>query len=641
MASRLKAYTGRILDVDLTSSAIGEYSLSDEDRELFLGGKFIATKILWDELAPGVDPLSPENILVVMTSPLNGTGAPSSSRYDISSKSPQTGLIGHSNSGGSFGIRLKRAGFDGVIVRGKAEKPVYLEIFKGEVQIKSAEHIWGLDTQAAQHAMGKGGTMAIGPAGEKMVPYAVVAAQERCHGRTGMGAVMGSKNLKGMIAKGSLKLQLHNPEKFKKTVRKWVDRLKDHPMTGSAMAKYGTAGFLKTLSDKDALPTRNFTSGTYEHADKISGETLAEKYLVKNSGCVSCPIRCTRIVELEGKQIKGPEFEILGLMGSNLMVDDLEAIIRWNYELDLLGLDTISTGNIIGFAMELNQKGIWNNGLTFGDVEAVTKVLPDIAYQRGVGADLAQGVKFLSEKYGEKDSAAHCKGLEFAAYEPRSSVGHGLGYATSNRGACHLDGGYLAYFEVLGPMLMNPFTSKSKAGWTIFDQHLNAAISAGGNCIFTCWTLLPPPAYLIPRVNALSKAANAVMTNSGPMINMALKAPPSIMSIHLPLLPHTKALAAATGMKMSFGRFMMVGERGFNLERLFNFREGMSKSPDTMPKKFTDTPLKAGEDKHRVPMDQMLPEYYRLRGWDQDGMPTERTLKRLSLDFVDTKIFSE
>lgn len=635
MPSRFNAYMGRILEVDLTSSAIGEYPLSDRDRELFVGGKYIATKILWDELKPGTDPLSPDNILVVMTSPLNATGAPSSSRYDISSKSPATGLIGHSNSGGSFGIRLKRAGFDGIVVRGRAEKPVFLEINNGKAEIRSAENMWGMDTTAAQEAMGDGGTMAIGPAGENMVPYAAVVSQERCHGRTGMGAVMGSKNLKGMTARGKMKPELHDPEKFKKTVRKWIDLLKAHPMTGDRMAKYGTAGFLSALSAKDGLPTRNFTSGTFKNAHKISGEALAEKYLVKNSGCVTCPIRCSRIVEVEGKNVKGPEFEILGLMGSNLMVDDLEAIIRWNYELDLLGLDTISTGNVLGFAMELNQNGLWDNGLSFGDVDAVTKVLPDIAYKRGVGADLAMGVKYLSEKYGMKESAAHSKGLEFAAYEPRASVGHGLGYATSNRGACHLDGGYLVYFEILGPALMNPFTPKSKPGWTIFDQNLYAAISAGGNCIFTCWTLLPPPAYLVPDVKPLAKIVNAGMTQSGPLIDMSLKAPASLMGIHLPLLPHSKALEAATGMKMSFGKYMQIGERGFNLERLFNLREGMGDRPDALPKKFTDEPLKPGQDKFKVPLDKMMPKYYSLRGWDENGRPTKKTLNRLSLDFLD------
>ncbi|MEW6078582.1 MAG: aldehyde ferredoxin oxidoreductase family protein [Thermodesulfobacteriota bacterium] len=636
MASRYKGYTGRVADIDLSSGTISDYPVTDEDREKFLGGRYLSTKILWDTLKPGVDPLSSDNLLIVMTSPLTATGAPSSSRYDISAKSPLTGGIGHSNSGGNFGIHLKRAGFDGVIVRGKAAQPVYIEMNDGQIAIRPAGDIWGTDTQKAQEMMlagNKGGTMAIGPAGENLVRFASVVSQERSHGRAGMGAVMGSKNLKGMAAFGKQKIDIAAPEAFKQTVRKWVQLLQSHPATGDIVPKYGTAVFVNILSRNNALPTRNFTEGTFEKADDISGERLAEKYLVKNFGCVTCPIRCGRVVEYNGKEIKGPEYEILCLMGANLGVSDMDSIIRWNYELDLLGMDTISIGNVLGFATELNRKGLWKNDLDFGRTDNISAIIADIAYRRGIGSDLAEGVKRLSEKYGGAEFAAHSKGLEMAAYEPRSAVGHGLGYATANRGACHLDGGYMIYFEVSGPATLKPLHARSKPGWVILDQNLLSAISAGGNCLFTSWTFVPAQAFKLPSHPVASAVVSFLLTWTWPLIDGMLRLPPWMQKIHLPMLPHSKAIKLATGMPMDFGRFVAVGNRGFTLERMFNLREGIDKKQDWLPRRFTHEPL-SGDLKRVVPLDKMLPKYYQLRGWDSNGNPTDNTLKKLGLWFT-------
>jgi len=635
MASKYKGYTGKILEINLTTGTTGEYPLSDEDREKFLGGRFISTKILWDELKPDTDPLSPDNLLIVMTSPLTGTGAPSTSRYDISSKSPLTGAIGHSNSGGTFGIYLKRAGWDGIVIRGKAEKPVYLDIDEDNIKIKSADHMWGMNTEEAQEALGKGGKMVIGPAGENLVKYAVIVSGERVHGRTGMGTVMGSKNLKGIVANGKKKIELDQTDKFRSGVKKWVKLLQGHPATGDLAPRFGTANFVKILNEKNALPTRNFSRGTFEGAANISGERLAEEFLIKNAGCVSCPIKCGRVVELDGKQIKGPEYEILCLMGSNLEIDDMNAIIRWNYELDLLGLDTITVGNTLGFAAELNDKGMWDNGIEFGKKENISDIIKDIAYKKGIGEDLAEGVRFLSEKYGGKEFAAHSKGLEIAGYEPRAAVGHALGYATANRGACHLDGGYMIYFEVNGPMTLDPLHYKSKPSWTILDQNLLAAISAGGNCLFTAWTFVPNFAYKLPGMKWTSAIVSKILTYTWFLITLLLKAPPFMMKINLPMLPHSKIIRLATGMKMNFGLFTRAGERGYTLERLFNLREGIGKDKDWLAKRFTDVPLEIGNEKSKVPLKQMLPKYYQLRGWDENGIPTQKTLNKLNLDFVD------
>jgi len=635
MATQYKGYAGKVLDVNLTDGTIGEYPLTDADREKFLGGRFLSTKILWDQLPPGIDPLSPDNLLVVMTSPMTGTGAPSSSRYDISAKSPQTGVIGHSNSGGRFGIHLKRAGWDGIVVRGKATSPVCIEINEDDVQITPADHLWGKNTEETQEQLGKGGKMVIGPAGENLVKYAVVVSQERVHGRTGMGAVMGAKNLKAIVAAGQKKIELAEPEKFREGVKKWVKMLQKHPATGDLSPKYGTAQFVNLLSAKNALPTRNFSRGSFDGAYNISGEKLASDYLTKNYGCPSCPIRCGRRVELDGKDIKGPEYETLCLMGSNLEIDDMPAIIRWNYEMDLLGIDTITAGNTIGFAAELNEKGFWPNGIEFGKKENISEIIQKIAHRQDIGDDLAEGVRFLSKKYGGEDFAAHVKGLEIAGYSPRAAVGHALGYATSNRGACHLDGGYMAYFEVNGPMTLDPHHYRSKPSWTILDQNLLAAISAGGNCLFTAWTFVPAFAFKLPGHKIAAWIVSKVLTYTWFLISMLLMVPPAVMKINLPVLPHSKFIRLATGMKMDFGRFLKAGARGYNLERLFNIREGIAGSQDTLPQRFTDEPLIKGKPKTKVPLSKMLPPYYKLRGWDANGIPTAKTLKKLDLEFID------
>jgi len=400
--------------------------------------------------------------------------------------------------------------------------------------------------------------------------------------------------------------------------------------------RLGTAFSLMPLSVRNTLPTKNFSAGTYDKAYNISGEMLAEKHLVKNFGCISCPIRCGRVVNINGHEVKGPEYEIMCLMGSNLLIDDLEAIIHWNYEIDLLGMDTISTGTILGFAAELNEKGIWKNGIAFGDKKAMSKAIQDIAYRRGIGNDLAEGVRFLSKKYGGEDFAPHVKGLEFPAYEPRGTVSQALGYATATRGACHLDAGYEVYMEVTGPITMDQHKYRGKPPWTVLTQNLMAVISAGGNCLFTGWTFVPKPAYKVPGKPLLSKIVTAVMSNVGWLIAATVKTPPWLLKIHVPfLLPHSKALKEATGMKMDFGIWSRIGERGYNMEKLFNLREGINKEHDKLARRFTDEPLIPGKPKTVVRMDKMLPKYYRLRGWDKNGIPKKKTLKKLKLDFID------
>ncbi|MBC2717078.1 MAG: aldehyde ferredoxin oxidoreductase family protein [Desulfobacteraceae bacterium] len=640
MKTRYKGYTGKLLDVNLTSQTTGEYIVSDMDRERFLGGRYLSTKILWDELKPGIDPLSPENIFIVMTAPLTGTRAPSTSRYDISAKSPITGGIGHSNSGGNFGIHLKKAGWDGIVIRGSADTPVYIEINDDVVQIKNADHLWGKDTHTSQELMKtndfkKAATMVIGPAGENLVKFACVVCQERVHGRTGMGSVMGSKNLKGLVVKGSKKIDVFQPEKFKEHTKKWIKSLQGHPATGETVPKLGTSMFVALLQRANALPTKNFSRGTFENYNQITGETLAKDHLIRNYGCQSCPIQCGRVVKLDGQEIKGPEYEIMCLFGANLLINDLDAIIRWNRELDLLGLDGVSCGTVLGFAMELNEKGIWKNNLEFGKKENILDILKLIAHREGIGNDLAEGVKYLSEKYGGTDFAPHVKGLELPAYQPQAAVGHALGYATANRGACHLDGGYMIYFEATGPVTLEQFHHRSKPAWVVLDQNLLAAISSGGSCLFTSWTFVPAIAFKAQKSKIISFIIRKILTYTWPSITGLLKLPLVFLKFHIPLLPHSKAIALATGMDMSFGKLIRIGDRGYTMEKLFNLREGIRKKDDKLAKRFTDDLLVKGNKNSRVQLDKMLPQYYKIRGWDENGVPKEKTLKKLDLNFVD------
>lgn len=631
MPTKYKGYMGDMLVVDLSTREVSHYDVSDRDREMFLGGKGLAAKILFDTLPTGTDPLGPDAILIFNTGPLNGSGAPCTSRFNISGKSPLTGGIGSSNCGGNFGVQLKRAGYDGLIVKGKADSPVYIEITEDSVEIKDAAHLWGKNTEETQEALDtKAGIVCIGPAGENLVLYAAIISGERAAGRCGLGTVMGSKNLKAIQAKGKKKIPVHDPEGFKEAVKAWVDRLKAHPITGDIVPKYGTGNFLNKLNTVNGLPTANFSKGHYEDGEMISGEALAEKHLVKNMGCVSCPIRCGRVVNVDGKDVKGPEFETMGLFGSNILNNDLGAICDWNRQMDLLGLDTISAGGAIAFAMELTQRGLIESDLEFGKIDNIARTLDDIAYRRGLGDDLAEGVKRMADKYGGHDFAIHSKGLEIASYEPRVSAGMGLGYATANRGGCHLNAGYMVFFEHLGPITMDPLTPKSKYAWTIFQQNAMEAVSSSGNCLFTTYAIIPAAATKVDPSSTLASAISKTLVASGPAINMTNKMVPSI-PLHVPDIPHSKVISKLTGMNMHLGNWLAAGERGYNMERLFNLSEGFTAADDTLPARFIKTAQNPDKPETKVPLAVMLPQYYNGRGWDKNGVPTASRLKRLGL----------
>ncbi|MEW5946295.1 MAG: aldehyde ferredoxin oxidoreductase family protein [bacterium] len=634
MATRYGGYTGEMLDVDLTSGTVERYDVTDRDRERFLGGKALAAKILFDELEPGADPLGEDNVIVINTGPLTGSGAPCTSRFNVAAKSPLTGALCTSNCGGGFGIHLKRAGFDGIIIRGKAASPSLIEIEDGTARIADASHLWGMNTEETQARLGDGrGKAVIGPAGENLVLFASIISGERAAGRTGAGAVMGAKNLKAITAKGTGKIPVARPDEFRKTVKKWVKILKEHPTTGGSLPRFGTAGFLNRVSVCHTLPTRNFSSGTFEHAEEISGEALAEKHLVKNIGCASCPIRCGRGVELGGKLVKGPEFETIGMFGSNIGNRDLAAICEWNRVMDLMGFDTISAGATIAFAMELNSKGLWKNGLEFGKTDGMARLLDDVAHRRGIGGEIADGVRRLSERYGGEDFAIHVKGLEMAAYEPRGSVGMGIGYATANRGACHLDSGYLVFLERIGPINVDPYATAPKPALAVMQQNILDAISASGCCLFTSYASIPAAAHGIKPYGTLAKLISASLGSSHHLLDHAGALPYSLLSFHAAgMLPHTLAVSNLTGMNVGIGDFMAVGERSFNMGRLFNVREGIARESDALPRRLTHELQIPGDTRTRVRLDEMLKKYYRIRGWDKRGVPTRRRLRKLGME---------
>lgn len=632
MASKYGGYMGQVLKIDLTSRKISDYPWTDRDREMYLGGKIMAAKILYDNLGPEVMPLSCENMIVISTGPFTGTGAPSSSRFNISSISPLTGLITSSNCGGGFGLFLKKAGYDALIITGKSEKRIYIEILDDNVTFNDAGELWGKTTGETQEILGGNrGKLVIGPAGENLVKYAGIFSDERTAGRGGIGAVMGYKNLKGIVVNGTKKVQSKNPELIKEINKKWIMSLKANPLTGMQLPKYGTAGLVTLMQNRKILATRNFKYGQFKDFEMVSGETLAEKYLIRNKGCITCPIQCGRQVEVNGKKVKGPELETLGLLGPNIENNNLEAILKWNYELDELGMDTISAAGSIAFAMELNEKGLWDNGLEFGKIDKLSEVFHDIAYRRGIGDLLAEGTKFLSKKFGGEEFAIHSKGMELSAYEPRGAVGQGLGYAVSNRGGCHLNAGYLVLFEGLG-LAINPYTTKGKAELNVLTQNLMEAVSASGNCLFTLYAMIP--GKLVSKPNSkITRSANSILTSK--VVELALriinKSHEGGLPINVSQIPQIKSLKFTTGMRMDFGRLRMIGERGYNLERMFNIKRGLTEKMDSLPGRLTNE-LQNPEDKRtRVPLDDLKSKYYRARGWSQEGVPRERTLKRIGL----------
>ncbi len=589
----MQGWTGNILDIDLTTRAIKTHALDENTARLFIGGRGLGARLLWGEVGPQVEPLAPENVLIFAVGPLTATGYQTSNRFSVSTKSPLTGTILDANSGGYWGAQFKRAGYDALIVRGRANQPVYIEIRPDSVTIHDAQPLWGQRVRETTKALGqnknKRNVLCIGPAGENQVRLAAIMNDgERALARGGPGAVMGSKNLKAIVVEGNTRPVIANQELFQFMLYETRKLLRASPLTSQALPEFGTAVMINLVNAIGALPTRNFRESQFERADAISGETLAEKHLVKNVACWACPIACTRISKTDRVEGEGPEFETLWAFGAQCGIDDLAAIVEANSICNDLGLDTISAGSTMACAMELAERGLLDADLRFGRADLLAPTLEAMGARRGIGNELAEGSARLADKYGAPELSMSVKRLEIPAYDPRGMQGQGLLFATSNRGACHMRGNMLG-LEVLGlPKLIDRFQVQGKSSFVILHQNSAAAIDSLVVCKF----------------------ANLGVAEEY----------------------FARTLSAVTGLTYRTGDLIRVGERVWNLERLYNLREGFSEADDTLPSRLLHEAVKEGPSKGWVSkLEPMLREYYRVRGWDAHGVPKKEKLIELEL----------
>ena len=608
----MNGWMGRILRVDLTRGEMREVPLDRDVAKDYIGGRGLGIYFLNRELDPDCEPLAPDNLLVMATGPLTGTGAPTGARYMIMTKSPLTGAITCSNAGGRFPTELKRAGFDGLIFAGQAKRPVYLWIDNGQAELRDAAHLWGRSTHAATDMLReetdpRARVACIGPAGERLVRFAAVMNdKDRAAGRSGVGAVMGSKNLKAVVVRGRGQISLANPERFKTFNQEILGRFKAaNKKTPLGLTVNGTAGVVITTQHLGVLPTRNWQQGTFEGWEQIHGETLTAKYLVRNKACYACPIGCGRITRVEddvfGGEGEGPEYETIYAMGANCMIDNLAAIIKANYICNELGLDTITMGATIACAMELVERGylredIVGRPLSWGDAAALVELTRQTGYREGFGDRLAEGSYRLAESCGHPELAMVSKKQEFPGYEPRGAQAMGLAYATSPIGGSHMRGDP-AYFELFGiPERVDPLQWQGKARITKDFQDLSAIIDAAGLCIFFAVRNLAGKQLDVPPIGIL------------------------------------EYLNAATGADYALEELIQAGERIITAERRFLTRAGFSRRDDTLPERLTTEPLPDGPAKGMVcHLEAMLDEYYREQNWSADGIPTAERLAQLGL----------
>ncbi|MDP6028534.1 MAG: aldehyde ferredoxin oxidoreductase family protein [Arenicellales bacterium] len=614
------SWTGKILRVDLAKGACTTEATNMEWAHDYMGQRGLATKYLVEETDPMVDPLSPDNKMIFATGPLTGTIAPTSGRWSVVCKGPLTGAIACSNSGGFFGAELKNAGWDMVIFEGKSASPVYLDITNDQAELKDASDLWGKSVWETETALRERRgdpdvrVASIGLAGENGALYAaVVNDMDRAAGRSGVGAVMGSKNLKAVVVRGTVGVTVNDPMALMKTSNAAKEALAENAVTGTGLPTHGTQVLMNVINEIGALPTRNGHDVQFGGASDISAEAMAEvresdgeANLVSNHACFGCPISCARRSKIDPTHFTvkdkpqyqivsgGLEYEAAWALGAANGVNDLEALTYANFVCNEQGLDPISLGATIGAAMDLYSAGAISQedtggvALEFGNTEAFVAMVEATACGEGFGKELGQGSRRLCEKYGHPEFSMTVKSQEFPAYDPRGIQGMGLTYATSNRGACHLRS-YTVASEVLGiPEKTDPLVTEGKAGLVKAFQDATAAVDSSGTCIFTTFALSGE--------------------DIAPMVD-----------------------AACEG-DWSVERFVEVGERIWNMERQYNIAAGFTGADDTLPERLLKDAAKSGPAEGSVNrLDEMLPEYYEQRGWDTDGVPTAETLGRLGL----------
>ena len=609
----------RILEIDLNLQTSRIFEITAQERKLYLGGKGLALSLLAERLVPGTDALSPDNVLIIMTGPLTGTGAPSSSRFAAVAKSPLTDLIVTSTCGGSFGNALKTAGYEGLILRGKLAELSVLTIDSQTMKIEPSPHLLRLTIpQTQKHfAIGKNdGSLVIGPAGENGVSYANIASGDRFLGRGGLGAVMGSKNLKAVVVFGNTYeyLPVYEKEflKAKKLAIKYINR---NHTTGDDYRFFGTASNLKYTNKEGILPVRNFADGTHPKAGQISGEEYARLFQTKPDACQRCVILCGHKGTLDGEKVHIPEYETIGMFGSNLEVFDPQAIIEWNDLCGELGIDTISAASTIAFAMEATEKGLMESDLKFGCIKSVTDMLYDISDRKGIGDWLANGSRWLSLKIGGTEFANHVKGMELPAYDPRGAWGQGLAYAVANRGGCHLSATIFPLENFFH--LLKPHTMRAKAEFVVFFENLYAAVNSIPTCLFTSFAYVLEP----PLVHYTWDRLLALVMQFVPRLALKL--------MDISIFPNL--YSNMSGYPLSSREFMQAGERIHVLERYLNTLEGVDREQDILPDRFLKEGRKSDPEQKVVPLRPMLEKYYRLRGYDANGIPLPSLLKKLSI----------
>jgi aldehyde:ferredoxin oxidoreductase len=624
-------YNGKILHIDLSSMKMRVEEPDELFYRTYLGGGGVASYYLLKNLKPGVDPLSPDNVLVFASNVISGVPIAGMTRYTVAAKSPLTGAFGEAEAGGYWGPELKSAGYDAVVIGGRAAKPSYLWIHDGKVELRSAEKLWGLETGPAQEKIReevkekRARVAIIGPAGENLVRFACVVNElKHANGRTGMGAVMGSKNLKAIAVRGNSKPEVKDVERFLELAKSLTDQINTHG-PNKVLRKMGTPNLVMALNTQGILPTRNFHAGVFEGAEKISGEKMTETILRTEEGCYACAVRCKRAVEVaDGPYATsplygGPEYETLGSLGSLLCIDDLAAIAKGNELCNRYTLDTISAGVAIGFAMECYENGILTQEDTegiefrFGNADAMIKGLEWIAFRKNrLGDLLAEGVKIAAEKIGKGSEkyALHVKGQELPMHDPRGKTGQGLSFAVSPTGADHVEAPHDTPFAAPGPMLSRiaplglleavptrDFGPKKVRNYT-YLQFVWSLYNSLGVCNFV----------------------------AGPVWA-------------LPLNKLVEVVSAVTGWETSLWELLKAGERTVTMARVFNLREGFGRKDDTLPDRLLE-PLESGplqgKGIDRQEFEEALTQFYEAMGWDpKEGVPTRGKLAELNLYWLD------
>ena len=622
----LYGYAGKVLRIDLTEK---KTRVAELDRRLaasFLGGRGFNSKRLYDELEPGIDPLGPENKLMFATGPLVGTMLPTACRFNVSAKSPLTGILGDSNAGGHFAPELKFAGYDQVILEGRSREPIYVFIDDGDVEFRDASHLLGRDVYEADEMIKadlddrRVQTAVVGPAAENGVRYAGIYANlMRAAARTGMGAVMASKGVKALAVRGTGSIEVADPRKFERLVEEIEAEIYGHEQYWPRR-RMGTTRILMMANAAGFLPTRHYTSGVFEHAEKVSGERLAKEYNVKTRGCFACTIPCSRFYvvkhgEFAGLFGEGPEYEALGSFTARVGNSDLNVALKANDMCNRLGLDALTTAECISWAMELHEKDLLGRSeadgldLSWGSREAILTLIEKIARRKGFGDILADGSKAAAEKLGRgMELTMQVKGLDIIMADPRGLKGFGLGYAVASRGGDHLRS------EPFIELSDDPARGEELFG--VPEATLRLAHKGKGKLVsyFEDWCAV---------IDALEPCKNI-------MENMEI----------LPFDRAAEVIEAVTGLRMPASEVRCVGERIVNIERAFNVREGIRRRDDTLPRRFREETLPEGPSKGTIfEQEPMLDEYYAERGWDPEtGIPTRETLERLGLGYVASEL---